>query len=281
MKPSHLLLILSILILGVPILVIGNVYLTQEAQIFPRTVNKIPRPDPAKSPFEKLAIQTPDGQTLNGILFPSNAPSATLIIAFGGNAHDVVGMASFLKNDVFANAPVTVAGLSYRGYPNVLNTPSTGTPSQENLYADATTIYDTLTARLHPQKVYAVGYSLGTAVSAHLATQRPLSGIVLIAPPASIRRLAEEKYPWLPVRPLLKYPFATEDMLGSVTTPVSIFYTETDGLIPASHIAILKAAQPGATVIALQGSEHGNILFNLQLPAHLRQIIHTSAITSY
>lgn len=273
MKIRTLLTAVAVVILVVPTTFITALYLRQSALILPRTVNTIPLPNPAAAPYEKLALPTPDGQTLHGILFPANAPSSTLILAFGGNAQDVIGMASFLKNTVFPTQPISVAAFSYRGYPNVFGTPSTGTPTEASLYADAETIYDTLTSRLHPARTYAVGYSLGTAVSTHLATVRPLAGIALIAPPASIRRLAQERYPYVPVRALLKYPFATEDLLGRVTTPVTLIYTPTDGLIPPHHIEILKSAQPAARIVRLQGSTHGTILDNPQLPAYLREVL--------
>jgi pimeloyl-ACP methyl ester carboxylesterase len=255
---------------------VGKIYLNQGNLIFPRTVNAVPVPNPNLSAYEELTVYTPDGETLHGILFPAQIPSPTLVLAFGGNAHDVIGMATFLKNEVFPQGSVAVAALSYRGYPNTFGKPSTGTPTESSLHADARTLYDVLTARLHPVATYAVGYSLGTAVSAKLATRRPLNGIALIAPPASIRRLAQEKYPWLPVRLLLKYPFATEDILGNVTAPVALIYTATDGLISPAHIRFLKAAQPAATVTQLQGGAHGTILDNPRLPQTLQNFIPVS-----
>lgn len=255
-------------------------YATQDSIILPQTVNHLPAaPSHKTAAFDEIAIPTPDGATLNGILYHKLAVSpTTLVIAFGGNAHDVVGMAAFLKKDVFPQVTTAVAGLSYRGYPNVLGTPSTGTPSQHALYTDSELIYDVLTRKFRPHCVYAIGYSLGTAVATHLATARPLCGVVLIAPPASVRRLAQAQYPWLPIRLLLKNPFPTEDIIGTVTAPVTIVYTPTDGLIPPAHITeVLHAANPRAHIIKVTGSTHGTILDNPALPAILRRAVPPSA----
>lgn len=250
-----------------------QLYNTQDVQIFPRTIGT-PAPHLNGAPFEKLTLATPDGAQLSGIAFPPQGPSPTLVLAFAGNAHDVVTFAAFLKNDVFKGQPeIGVAGLAYRGYPNGLGAASTGTPTEVSLKADAVQMYDVLTARAHAQKVYAVGYSLGSAVATYLATQRKLDGLILIAPPASIRRLAQEKYPYFPVGPLVKYPWVTEDIIGGVTAPITLLYTPTDGLIPASHIAILQKARPGMQVTALEGVRHGTILNHPSLPQHLRNAL--------
>lgn len=265
--------VLFILAISLPLAAICKLYVSQADLIMPRTVNSIPLPNPAEANYRQISIPTPDGATLNGILYPAQVSSPTLILTFGGNAQDVVGMANFLKTKVFPETDIAVAAFSYRGYPNVFHKPSTGTPSEKTLYADSLTIYDALNTSLHPQRTYAIGYSLGTAVSTYLSTQRQLEGIVLIAPPASIRRLAQEQYPWVPVRLLINHPFATEDMLGNVSTSVTLIYTPSDGLIPPHHLDILKRANPTAEVIRLQGSTHGTILDNPELPAHLRKTV--------
>lgn len=255
-------------------LVMARLYNTQDAVIFPRTVGEARAPNPKGAAFEKLTLATPDGEQLSGVAFPAAHASGTLVLAFAGNAHDVVGFASFLKNDVFGRQPqVGVAGLAYRGYPNGLGASSTGTPTEAGLKADAVQMYDVLKARARASKVYAVGYSLGSAVATYLATQRKLDGLVLVAPPASIRRLAEEKYPYLPVGPLVKYPWATEDIIGTVSTTVTLIYTPTDGLIPETHAHILQQALPGMRLVRLEGVRHGTILEHRDMPEQLRKAL--------
>lgn len=249
-------------------------YATQDSAVLPQTINHLTHaPNPALNPFTPLAITTPDGATLNGILYQSTPSPTTLILAFGGNAHDVVGMADYIKQ-TFPEKSIAVAGLSYRGYPNILGTPSTGKPSQQNLYADSELIYDTLNRKLHPTQTYAIGYSLGSSVATHLATVRPLKAIVLVTPPASIRRIAEEKYPWLPVPLLLRNPFPTEDFISQVTIPITMLYTQTDGLVPANHITqILHAAAPTARIVEIHGYTHGTIFDSPQVPPLFRQAL--------
>jgi hypothetical protein len=140
---------------------LGYLYLTQDAQVYPRTINQPPALDPALVPFHATALTTPDGTILQGIIFPATIASSTLVIAFAGNAHDVVGYTAFLKHQIYPQPNVAVAGFAYRGYPNSLGNHSTGIPTEAALKADATLIYDTLTTQLQPVQTIAIGYSLG------------------------------------------------------------------------------------------------------------------------
>lgn len=256
---------------------VGFLATNQQRFILPAQVNNVPAPSPALN-FAYTSLTTPEGETLHGIVFlPDNeqAPVRELVLAFPGNTHNPVGFAEFLKTQVYAGRKdVAIVAFSYRGYPNGHTPPSTGTPSQAAMYADAALLYDTFTARFTPQQVKAVGYSIGTAVAAHLATVRPLDTLALVAPIASVRRLAQERYPWLPVRLLLRHPFATEDLFAAISTPVTLIYSPTDGLIPAAHVTqVLHAANPAAKLVAVPHTNHVSLATSPQLPELLQQAL--------
>lgn len=244
----------------------GYLYWQQDWFIYPRTVAPIAAPNATLTPFEPLSLTTPDGTTLHGILFPptlAGATSPTLIVAFGGNAQDVVGLATTIRQAFPTHTNTVVAALAYRGYPQALGAPSGGRPSQAALLADAALLTHTLRQRWQPGATIAVGYSLGSAVATglanHVSAMQPLQGLVLLAPPASIGRLAAEQYPWLPVRWLLRSPWPTESWLPGLQVPLLVAYSPTDGLIPPHHITLLQAAQPGASFVPLPGSVHGDV----------------------
>ncbi|KAA5602936.1 alpha/beta hydrolase [Blastochloris sulfoviridis] len=276
--------LLLLAVLLVPVGFVVYLYLTQDGLIYPRIVNEVPPPGDAQARFEAVRLSTPDGAELSGVVFPPEGPErpdrgggsgspprTALVLAFGGNAHDVVGFATFLKNTVFPQPGVAVAGVSYRGYPNALGRASTGVPSERALKADALLVHDAMVERFRPDAVVAIGYSLGSAVATYLASQRSLAGLVLVAPPASIRRLAQEQYPFVPVTLLLKSPWATEDILPGLTLPVTVVYAPADGLVPAAHIKVLRYANPRMTVVALEDASHGTILDHPRMPQVLRE----------
>ncbi|NJL07144.1 MAG: hypothetical protein HC900_01980 [Methylacidiphilales bacterium] len=272
--------LLILVMLLVPAGFVAYLYLRQDDLIYPRIVNVVPPPGAGSAPFEAVRVATPDGVELSGIVFPPEEPDrpgpaaqhgTVLVLAFGGNAHDVVGFAAFLKNTVFPQPGVAVAGFSYRGYPNALGVASTGAPSERALKADALQTYDAMVERIRPDAVVAIGYSLGSAVAAFLATRRPLVHLVLVSPPASIRRLAQEQYPFLPVSLLLNSPWATEDVLPGLTMPITAIHAPEDGLIPPSHIEVLRQANPAMMVIALKDADHGTILDHPRMSQVLRE----------
>ncbi|MFZ2587167.1 MAG: hypothetical protein WAZ18_03455 [Alphaproteobacteria bacterium] len=267
----------------VSVYVVGGVWLyaTQDAVIFPQMVNSIQPPDfdnPAG--LEYLTLHTPDGATLNGLGFNTAAGQGnssstphptTLVLAFGGNAHDVTGMVRFLHRDVFPEATVAVAGLSYRGYLNALGRPSTGTPSQRALQADAVQLYDTLVARLKPTKVVVVGYSLGSAVGAYVARWRTVESLILAAPFASITALAQAEYRIYPASLMVLHPFDTASLLANISSHISVVYSPQDGLIPPTHPFLLQTANPKAQLIPLNPAvPHGDVLDHPTIPALFR-----------
>lgn len=248
-------------------------YGLQDFLIFPRRVNLIPPPDGGNpAGLEYLTLPTPDGASLSGLMFKSANPAAPLLIAFGGNAHDVTGMIRFL-HDVLGGR-VTVAGFSYRGYPNALKRPSTGKPTETLLKRDALLIHDHLTTLLNPGRTMAIGYSLGTAMATHVAARRAVDGLILVSPFASILRIAQRRYKVYPAGLMLRHPFHTERELPKVKAPVTVIYSPRDGLISPQHIAHLKKAAPKATYIPLDPPPaHIEVLNHPAIPDLLKKAL--------
>jgi pimeloyl-ACP methyl ester carboxylesterase len=261
------------------------VYSRQDVLVFPRAVKAVKPVTKVQNPnMQVQTLITGDGIALRGLLLPplpdanGPQPSMTLVMAFAGNADDVTGMVDFLKNRVFRNDNVAVAGFSYRGYSNALHQPSDGAPTEANVEGDAVLEYDNLVARLHPARVQVVGYSLGTAVGTYLAMNRKVDSLVLIAPFSSMTAVAKAQYPWLPVDALLHYRFKTDQRLGvlaarKVRPEVAVFYSESDGLIPAVQPKLLASLYPSATLVELPGAAHGAMLGHPDLPGGLREVM--------
>jgi hypothetical protein len=243
-------------------------YTVQDRLIFPRRVNEI-NAEPL-APYNSN-LRTPDGTVLNGVIFPAREDPAPLVIAFGGNAHDVTGMAHFLWQDVLATR-ATVVGFSYRGYPNV-NGYSTGIPTEQNLYQDALFLYDEMVGRYKPSAVYAIGYSLGSAVATHLATQRPVAALTLVTPFTSMVDMAQARYPVYPAGIMVKYVFPVKEMLSDVRVPVHIVVAGQDGLIPPGQPELLRQSVKIPGLYASVPATHGNVLDHPDMPDILRKMI--------
>ena len=222
-----LLLIIAVVYVGI----VATLYFAQTWLIFPGIGLPMSRLDGPLGP-ERLEIATADGARLHGMVFPAE-DGADLVIGFGGNAQD----ADMLAHDLEGQLPGRHIGVfHYRGYG-----PSTGRPSEQALLADALLIHDTLIDRLRPRRVFAAGFSLGSAVAAYLSQQRSLAGVLLVTPFDSIEAVAKQTYFWLPVGLLLKHKFQSIEFMRDNPTPAAVISAEHDTVVkPVRTEALVK-----------------------------------------
>lgn len=210
--------------------------LFQHHLIFPRQIVGPAPTLPAKA--ERLTL-TRTGVVLHGVRIPGSDPSQPTLLGFPGNAWNAEAMALFLHQ----TAPKQdVVVFHYRGY-----APSTGTPSAAALMADALAIHDSLAG-----PVVAVGFSLGSGVAAHLASTRKLDRVILATPFDSLKRVAADSLPYLPVRWVFRHEMNAAQALSGTTAPVTLFIAEQDDVIPKARSDALAASLPVADIIRLQ-----------------------------
>ena len=206
---------------------------SQTDLIFP--VRAVPAAGPLPPDAERLEVTTPDGETLHGVhLQPLRTEEGLriLLLGFGGNAWNGQEVAAYLQ-DVFPEAHVVT--FHYRGY-----RPSTGSPSADALMADAPILFDEAVARVRPDRTVVTGFSIGSGVAASLARQRTVDGLILVTPFDSLKAVAQEIYPWLPVGPFFQHEMAAADDLAASRVPVAIVAAERDEIIPASRTDALR-----------------------------------------
>ena len=163
---------------------------------------------------------------------PDNERSDTLILGFGGNAWNGQDVAEYL-HELYPDEHVVA--FHYRGYP-----PSEGSPSGEALVADAPVVHDAAVAKLKPAKVVAVGFSIGSVVAAQLAAQRKLDGLVLVTPFDSLKALAKDMFPWLPIGPFFNHEIDGAAALKDRSIPAAIIAAGRDEIVPAERTQALR-----------------------------------------
>ena len=216
--------------------VIAGLFLMFDFQadvIFP--VHAVGEPGPLPAGAERLKLDTKDGYTLHGVLIPPARPTKgekTLILGFAGNAWNSEDALTFL-HQLFPQAHV--AGFHYRGY-----RPSSGRPSAEALFADAPLVHDLAVERIDPDRTVAVGFSIGTGVAAHLASKRQVDGLILVTPFDSLKAVASDLYPMLPVSMLFTHEMNSAAALRANDVPVAIVAAERDSIIPAKRTEALR-----------------------------------------
>jgi pimeloyl-ACP methyl ester carboxylesterase len=198
--------------------------------------------------IEDLFLNAADGTRLHAwhVKAPGKAP---LILYFGGNAEEV----SWMVNEALERTPgVSWLLVDYRGYGA-----SEGAPSELALTSDALLWYD----RLAPQsgRVFVFGRSLGSGVAVRLAAERPVAGVVLVAPYDSLVEVAKRYYPYLPVSWMLRHRFDSASLAPRIGAPLLCLVATRDEVIPPEHAKRLFDAWAGPKRwVALQGASHND-----------------------
>jgi len=189
------------------------------------------------------------GETLRIWVRPTQGAAA--LIYFGGNAEDVGwNLAPFAK----AMPARAIYLVNYRGYGG-----SSGSPSEQGLFADALAVYDRVRQK-HPD-IAVVGTSLGSGVAVHLASARKVDRLVLVAPYDSIENVARDRFPILPVSLLLKDKFDSAARVPGVTAKTLVVIAGNDEIIPRQRSDALVARFPAdqVRVEVIPGATHNTV----------------------
>jgi hypothetical protein len=212
-----------------------------------------------------LTLRTTDGERLDAWFVPAPQSTAVALI-FHGNAGNMSQRLDTIA--MFHRLGYGVLIFDYRGYGR-----STGRPSEEGLYRDATTAWDYLTRErgIAPGRIVLFGESLGGGVAAWLAARVDCGALVLASSFTSAPELAADVYPWLlpgwlPTRGLIRLRYDSRAALAKVSCPVLVAHSPDDDIIPFRHGQRLYEAAPEPKAFLQMAGGH-NEGFIFVLPA--------------
>ena len=257
--------------LALPVAGMGLLYFLQDRLVF----------NPARAPptggavvpsHRKRAIVLPmrDGTRLRGWWYRPErdcaAPTAG-VIYFGGRNEEV----SWVSDVVSYFEGTHLLAVNYRGYGN-----SEGRASESALCADALELCDWLKSRpgVDPTRIAVVGRSLGSGVAAFVAAHRQLAAAVLITPYDSILEVARRRFPFAPLRFLLRYPFESVRFARAARAPLLALMSERDCVVPHAHTyRLLEAWQGDKQALCIAGSDHCDVQLNPQSWRAVREFL--------
>jgi uncharacterized protein len=199
--------------------------------------------------FAEVSISTEDGEHIVGWWAPPRARGGVVLFLHGtpSTLPDTAWRLPDLRN-----SGLGVMAIDYRGYGS-----STGRPSELGFRADARAAFDFIRAAAPASKVAVFGESLGTGIAVALARERPVAGVLLNAPYASVLRLFELRGPPLPYRWLLRDQFDSEALIGGIEVPVMILHGTADTNVPLTEARRLyAAAHEPKSMIEVEGAGH-------------------------
>jgi fermentation-respiration switch protein FrsA (DUF1100 family) len=180
--------------------------------------------------FENVFFTTQDGIRLHGWFIPHQDARATLVWFHGnaGNISDRLLNIKLLHDRINTNIFI----FDYRGYGQ-----SEGSVSEKGTYLDGEAAIAYLLGRddAAARKLILFGRSLGAAVAAEIATRVTTLGLILESPFVSIREMAREIFPSLPIGWLLRTRYDTLEKVRLVKTPILVLHGDRDATVPFAH----------------------------------------------
>jgi hypothetical protein len=190
-------------------------------------------------PFEDVRLTASDGATISAWWIPAKNERAVLLFCHG-NAGNISHRLDSI--DIFNSLGLSILIFDYRGYGT-----SSGHPSENGTYLDAESAWHYLVdvQKKSPEKIILFGESLGGAVAAEIASRHTAGGLIIMSSFTSIPELAGRLYPFLPVRLLSKFRYATIDKIGAISCPKLIIHSPDDEIIPFAMGRALYEKAPG------------------------------------
>lgn len=133
--------------------------------------------------------------------------------------------------------------------------PLAGEPSEVGAVNAARDAWDWLRSTGVPATHIAVyGWSLGSGVATHLARAVDERALVLEGAFTGVDDRGSELYPWLPIRLIIRNPFASRERIANIGSPLLLLHARDDEVIPFSHGEhLLQAARPPKRLVVLKG----------------------------
>jgi pimeloyl-ACP methyl ester carboxylesterase len=257
-----------ILSLVLTVLSVLMIFFFQDVLIFQAEKLDVSHAYSFEFPFQEISIATPDGETLNALLFSPADSSKGLILYFHGNSGSLKRWGVIASQLTQFNYQVLV--VDYRGYGK-----STGKPDEQGLYADADAVWQWAQLNLRPAKCVLFGRSLGSAVASYLAAKTNPDLLILETPFNNLYGAVNPVF-----RPLVRiipfrYSFPTIDWVEQATCKKLIFHG-TDDLVVSinSALKLKKGLRPHDEFVILDGGTHDNLsefqLYHLKLAEALQ-----------
>ena len=176
--------------------------------------------------IEKVKINTQDSIELLSWYHNKNLNDYKTILFLHGNAGSLENRIHKINH--FKEMNVNFLLLSWRGFNG-----NKGKPTETGLYEDAHSAIKWLKSiGVLEKNIIIYGESLGTGVAIEVAQNKNFGGIILESPFTSMIDAAKEKYPYLPVKFLLKDKYESDKKIKNIKSPILIMHGKVDKLVP-------------------------------------------------
>ena len=151
------------------------------------------------------------------------------VLYLHGNAANVATRLNILHCEKLRALGLNVIAPEYRGFGGM-----DGVPTEADVNRDARSGYDYLRRQLQadPRRLIVYGWSLGSAVAVDLSSRVDEAAVILEGAPASLVAIGARRYPYFPIRMLIRNPFESIAKIDRIRAPVLFLHSREDAVIP-------------------------------------------------
>lgn len=226
---------------------VGLVFVAQRRLLFP-----VP-PDVLRPTAAVQLIELPETVLL---IRPPPTPTSPVVLHFHGNGSQLA--ASEWRADRWATLGAGFVAVEYPGYGLARGK---GEPSEASIekVAEVALAYVRTTLGVSNDRLIVSGQSLGSGPAVSLASRGAGSKLVLFTPFTSLPDVGASRFPFLPVRWLMRDRFDSLSKTASVTQPVLIVHGTADEVVPFSHGETLAKQLTNAQLVRIEGGHHNDV----------------------
>ncbi len=179
--------------------------------------------------YENVFLGTANGEKIAG-WFVKGENSRGVVLFCHGNAGNIGHRLDSIR--IFRELSLDVLIFDYRGYGE-----SEGKPGESNTYEDAGTAWRYLVTvrNIDPEKIIVFGRSLGGGIASYIASKFSPGMLILESTFTSLSDIAAPRFPYFPVRLIMRIKYPTSEYLSRIDCPVLVIHSRDDEEIPFSH----------------------------------------------
>jgi fermentation-respiration switch protein FrsA (DUF1100 family) len=241
---------------------VGVMALRETSLVYPgngRTFRMLPGRD-ANYPWDTVRVTAPDSvPVLLMMTRVDTASSRPWVLYFHGNLGNLGGRGNTARYQLLRDAGFNILAVEYRGFGAM---GGVAKPTERGLYADAAAAWSHLTGALgvHPDRVVLYGLSLGAGPATQLASIHEVGAIVTEGGATSLPDVGAERYPWVPVKLVMRNKFRNLSRAPLIAEHWVIFHGTRDVHVPFHHGERLAAANRNARLVPLSADHDGGVI---------------------
>ena len=203
-------------------------------------------------PYEQIDLPRADGaRQFAWVMRHGASDDGPWVLYLHGNAATIASKVNISHYGQLRALGLNVLAPEYHGFSGL-----DGEPTEAVLGADARAAYDYLRVTRHiaPSRIVIYGWSLGGAVAVNLASEVEQGAVILEGAAASLVDIGQRRYPFFPIRLLMRNPFDSILKIDRITSPILFLHSPDDAVIPISEgRRLFHAARGEKTFVEVRG----------------------------